>query len=147
MQRVIVTVKRQDEAQMRDLELPSDVEAGRLAEMVAQALRWDTDMAGQPVRYEIMAEPPGRTLQPHESLEAAGVWDGAWLIFQPSGALGGLRRQAPSGRGPATGQPPVTGPMTGWRPLGIDLPTGPAPEDEETPSDKGGFVWKQLDEG
>ena len=85
MQRVIVTVKRQGEARVRDLEVPAEVEAGQLVEMIARALRWESNPAGQLIQYEIMAEPPGRILNSQESLAEAGAWDGAWLTFQPLG--------------------------------------------------------------
>ena len=64
MQRVIVTVKRKDENKVRDLEVPAEVEVGQLTEMIAKALRWETDPAGQPIQYKIMAEPPGRAAGP-----------------------------------------------------------------------------------
>ena len=140
MQRVIVTVNRQGEARVRDLEVPAEVEAERLSKMIAQALRWDSDQAGEHIEYEIMAEPPGRTLLPHETLADAGVWDGAWLVFQRPGS------SPPPPPSPPL-PPPISGqgPVAGWRSLGIDLPTGPEPEQEETPAEEIGFVWKQLD--
>jgi len=143
MQRVIVTVKHQCEAQVRDLEVPAEVEAEHLSKMIAQALRWDSDQAGEPIEYEIMAEPPGRTLLPHETLADAGVWDGAWLVFQRPGS------SPPPPPPPPVRPPPIggKGPLEGWRPLGIDLPceTGPEPKQEEAPAEETGFVWKQLD--
>jgi len=141
MQRVIVTVKRQDEARVRDLEVPAEVEAGRLAEMIACALRWESDPAGQPIQYEIMAEPPGRILGAQESLAEAGAWDGAWLVLQPLG------EEPPAPLPPSPPEPVAPpfyndGPVVGTLPL--DLPTGEEPEQEGT-SDEVGFVWKQLD--
>jgi hypothetical protein len=135
MQRAIVTVKRQQESRVRDLEVPTDVEAGRLARMIAQALHWESDAAGQPIEYEIMAEPPGRTLGAQESLAEAGAWDGAWLVFQP---VGGLPPPPPS---PPPGPPEERPP--GWGDW--DLGQLPGPEQEEAPLERTGFVWKQLD--
>lgn len=143
MQRVIVTVKRQGEARVRDLEVPAEVEAGRLAEMIARALHWDSDQAGQPIQYEIMAEPPGRTLHTQESLADAGVWDGAWLVFQPPGGAPSPRPSPPPFPQPSPS--PGQGPVTDWRPVGIDLPAGSEPEREDTRPEKSGFVWKQVD--
>ena len=144
MQRVIVTVKRQGEARVRDLEVPAEVEAERLSKMIAQALRWDSDQAGEHIEYEIMAEPPGRTLHPQESLADAGVWDGAWLVFQRPGDDVSPQTHPPDVRQTTSGG---QGPVAGWRSLGIDLPTGPEPEqkEEETPAEEIGFIWKQLD--
>jgi hypothetical protein len=83
MQRVIVTVKRDDEARVRDLEVPAEIDSARLTRLIAEALRWDGDASGVPQAYDIEAHPLGRTLQPEESLSSAGVWDGAWLVFHP----------------------------------------------------------------
>jgi len=142
MQRAIVTVKRQQESRVRDLEVPTDVEAKRLAQMIAQALHWESDAAGQPVEYEIRAEPPGRVLNPQESLSDASVWDGAWLVLEP---VGSLPAPPPPPPPPPPPGPPVkgTGPIEGWRSLGLDLPSGS--EQKETAPEEGGFVWKQLD--
>jgi hypothetical protein len=83
MQRVVVTVKKKDEARVRDLEVPADMDAVRLAQQIARALGWSSDRAGQPLTYQIEAHPLGRMLQPGESLASAGVWDGSWLVLHP----------------------------------------------------------------
>ena len=83
MQRVVVTVKRKDEARVRDLEVPADIDAIRLAKLIASALGWASDRAGQPLTYQIEAHPLGRFLQAEESLASAGVWDGSWLVLHP----------------------------------------------------------------
>ncbi len=140
MARVIVTVKRSTEARVRDLEVPADLETTQLAELIVNALQWQSDAAGQAVRYEIKAEPLGRVLRPNESLAEAGVWDGSWLVFQPVGC----RIQGPAGPPPPS---PKAGPLGSWRPLGIDVPD--TASDEQPPSDdakpESRFVWKQLD--
>ncbi|MBM4431432.1 MAG: hypothetical protein FJ026_13975 [Chloroflexi bacterium] len=144
MERAIVTVKRQGEAWVRDLEVPTDVEATRLVELIAETLRLKTDAAGQPVEYELEAHPPGRKLKPDETLHSAGVWDGSWLVLKPIG------RVAPDQPLPPTTQ--GSGPVMGWRPLGVDLP-GQAPSQEQLEgqpmshaTERGsGFVWEQLD--
>jgi len=85
MQRVVVTVKRKDEARVRDLEVPADIDAVSLAKQIARQLGWASDRAGRPLAYQIEAHPSGgsegRMLQPGESLASAGVWDGSWLVF------------------------------------------------------------------
>ena len=145
MQRVIVTVKRQEETRVRDLEVPAEVKAGRLAEMIAQALHWESDAAGQPVQYEIMAEPPGRILDAQESLAEAGAWDGAWLVFQPLGGAPPVPPEPPPPPRPTTPVPIAQGPVGGWEPLGIDVPADSEPQQEATDSDEIGYVWKQVD--
>ncbi|HEX9990670.1 MAG TPA: EsaB/YukD family protein [Chloroflexia bacterium] len=229
MQRVIVTVKRKDEARVRDVEVPANVEMLRLADLIARAMRWESDPAGQPLYYNIEAHPLGRLLEPDESLGSAGVWDGSWLVLHPvrqevraappqpeytapqaleatpptwgtvpplqaeqqAGAADAInagevsdsplaspfaRRSIfgdtpfPGQTGPAEETPPPytpapnlqaqtspftpadepepTGAFSGWRSLGIDLPTGlsSAPEEPQEKRDSGGFVWRQLDD-
>jgi hypothetical protein len=83
MQRVIVTVKRKDEARVHDVDVPANVESERLADLLARALRWESDHSGQPMQYVVEAHPLGRVLDPDESLWSAGVWDGSWLVLHP----------------------------------------------------------------
>jgi len=83
MGRLVVTVKRKGDSRVRDVEVPADVGAGELAALVARTLRWDSDAAGQPLTFAIEAQPPGRLLEPHESLADAGVGNGAWLVLHP----------------------------------------------------------------
>lgn len=137
MESVIVTVKRQGEAQVRDLEVPLDITVGELAQQMAAAFGWSSD-------YQVYAMPPERVLPPHETLIQSGVWDGAWLVFQPPGtpARSGGLTAAP--HPPAPAPQPDSPPLLGWIPLGI--PTSPNPPDEAPPPSSGGFVWKQIDE-
>ncbi|HYO49006.1 MAG TPA: EsaB/YukD family protein [Chloroflexia bacterium] len=242
MQRVIVTVKRKDEARVRDVEVPANVEMLRLADLIARAMRWESDPAGQPLYYNIEAHPLGRLLEPDESLGSAGVWDGSWLVLHPvrpqvqvappqpeytapqaleaapptwdsvastqapPQAESQVQQQAgatdatnagevvdsplasPFARrsifgdtpfpgqtepaeetpqpyaaipdyqaqtSPATGfspapadEPELGSAFSGWRSLGIDLPTGlsSAQEEPQEKRDSGGFVWRQLDD-
>ncbi len=138
MERVIVTVRRKDEPRERDLEVPAEIESNRLAELIARALRWDSDAAGQPVDYRIEVYPLGRFLRPDESLKSAGVWDGARLTLHPVGS-GSMPSVSP--------QKKPVGPVSGWRPLDIVPPSGSdqdsAPPEEKKPSS--GFVWKRVD--
>lgn len=124
MYRVIVTVKRIDEKRGRDLEVPAEIKVTRLAEMIAQALRWEMGWNGKPMRYQIEAQPLGRFLQPAESLASAGVWDGAWLVLHPEGStqLAGIPREDYQDQ---KARPPLSmaGPVTGWRSLGLDQPS------------------------
>jgi hypothetical protein len=83
---VIVTVKRKDDAQVRDLDVPVNTPAEHLASIVAMALGWNVDTAGNPIYFEIEVHfPNGRTrrLQSNESLAEVDAWDGCWLVFHP----------------------------------------------------------------
>jgi hypothetical protein len=142
VQSVIVTVKHRDQADARDLEVPADVEIAGLAGLLAATFGWDQDRPGRPVHYQIAAHPLGRTLRPEESLAAAGVWDGAWLMFEPIGT-GAF---APGPLVALTGDQPAGGPVTGWRALGgaasaVGSSATPAGADPGV-----GFVWNQLDD-
>ena len=158
MHRVIVTVKRQNEARIRDLEVPAEVAATQLSQLIAQALRWNRDPAGRPVEYEIVAEPPGRPLRPRESLAEAGAWDGAWLVFRPRSASPASVPAPLPPRPPVAAPPSGEGPVVGWQPLDIELPSSQEPEavgfggqspDIEPPAgwepEPGGFGQAPLD--
>jgi len=113
MEHVIVTVKRKGEAQVRDLEVPVEMTAEDLTQQVASALGWGGN-------YEIYAVPPDRVLQSHETLVQSGVWDGAWLVFQPVGSPATPKfSPAPI---PPPDSPSSSGPVGGWRPLDITPP-------------------------
>ncbi len=92
MERAIVTVMRQGEQHARDLELPTDVQVGRLTTLIVSALHWDRSTVQAP-SYEVEARPLGRFLQPHETLASAGVWDGSWLIFHEQSSTTHTRRK------------------------------------------------------
>lgn len=145
MQRVIVTVKRYDETQARDLEVPAEVEANRLAELIARALRWETGWSGKPLRYQIEAQPLGRFLLPNETLASARVWDGSWLILHAEGStqLAGIPRMPEPDQLPTLRAPTAT-PVSGWRSLGIDLPdsSNQMPSEEQH---SGVSPWKKLE--
>jgi len=131
MERIIVTIKCQDESQERDLELPADLSTEALVRELSLAWGWkDT--------YEIYAQPPERLLAPHETLAQAGVRDGARLIVQPSG------RRWSQGDVASSRTPPLGGPVIGWRPLGVTA--GQPPAEPEPPPSSGGYTWKRVDE-
>ena len=134
MAKAIVTVKRVEEARVRDLELPVDVPSAQLAEMVAKALGWDMDATGYPVSYNIEAHPPGRLLNSGETLAQAGAWDGSWLVFHPRGAI---HASVPG----SSVVNPVTAPKAPIPPA-FTTPVAPA----DPPPAASGFVWKRIDE-
>jgi hypothetical protein len=133
MGRVIVTVVSNALNDERDLELPSDVSVRLLAELVARALGWDARPAANTGLSRVEARPLGRFLEPHETLEDAGVWDGAWLIFHDTAD------ERDAGR-------PASGPARAWRPLDLDhaLPGG-APREGDVPGGSPRRTpWKRL---
>lgn len=80
MEKVIVTVVREGQAVGLDLELPAEVEAHTLAQLIAA---WfDPAAPGVDRPWRLEAHPPGRLLRPDETLANAGAWDGSWLILK-----------------------------------------------------------------
>lgn len=80
MEKVIVTVMRAGEPVGLDLEVPAELEAGALARLIAAC--FDQAVPEPDRSWQLEAHPPGRPLQPQESLASAGVWDGAWLMLK-----------------------------------------------------------------
>lgn len=108
MDHVLVTVKRVNEARVRDIMLPSDMPIGQLAALLAEKLEWNRDANDQPVSYMVEADPPGRYLRQDETLAQAGAWDGSWLVFHPrvggaANAAGLNVPDAPGGKSPLRG--------------------------------------------
>ena len=149
MTKAIVTVKRVEEARVRDLELPVDVPVVQLAETVAKALGWDLDATGYPVSYNIEAHPPGRLLDPGETLAQAGVWDGSWLVFHPRGAIHASAPVSAARSVPAAVPQPPPQPVPPVRSVPSVVPQPPPqPAQPAAPADtppSSGFVWKQID--
>lgn len=119
MEAVTVTVKRKDEAQLHDMQLPLDLPAVRLAESVALALDW-RDADGRLGNFVLEVFPPGSEqghfMRLNETLAEAGAWDGSWVVFHPSTAAPGVSEaQQPSvtaSQPPAPADTPV---VKGWR--------------------------------
>jgi uncharacterized ubiquitin-like protein YukD len=81
MRRVVVSVRREEEALGRDLEIPAELPAVELTRLLGSALGWAIDESWP---LHIRVEPQGRLLGDDESLEAAGVVDGTQLVFTPA---------------------------------------------------------------
>jgi hypothetical protein len=143
MERVIVTVQRSGEAQGIDLEMSTDLPVEAILQEIGLSLGWQGNL-------QAYADPPGRLLQPYESLAQAGVEEGAFLFLQYAG------RPLPESRfssgtaapAPGPGRSDTEGPVVGWRRLeGVSGDSGGAPPSSpSSPPSSGGFVWKQIDE-
>jgi hypothetical protein len=77
VQRVLVTVRHDNEVDGTDLSLPDELSAAELTDRVAVALDWPAETR----LLRIRLEPGGRLLEPRETLAQAGVRDGAVLVF------------------------------------------------------------------
>ncbi len=119
MEIVTVTVKRKDEAQLHDMQVPLDLPAVRLAESVALALDW-RDADGRLGDFVLEVFPPsseqGRFMRLDETLAEASAWDGSWVVFHPSTSAPGVgtapQPSATSSQPPAPADSPV---VKGWR--------------------------------
>jgi len=146
VERVTVSVSRRGDSNSRDLEVPADLQAGRLAGLIGLALGWEAGGDGKATTYVIEAHPPGRLLQPEETLADAGAWDGAGLVL---GTVDNLSRPGSPGAetirlSTAPGLP--DGPVAGWQSLDLDFSAGPAPAKPSRDKSAKGFVWKRVDE-
>lgn len=61
------------------MEVPADVAVRELVGLVVDALTGQP--ASDPDQFQLEAYPPGRVLEPAETLASAAVWDGAWLLI------------------------------------------------------------------
>jgi hypothetical protein len=151
MERIIVTVKRANEARVRDVELAADLPIEQIAEALAQKFGWDRDSNGRQVSYRIEAHPPGRDLDPGETLAQADTWDGAWLVLHPNGVKPPKPADASATSSPAApASVSTTGssPLLGFTPLG-NVPganqAAAAPPDDNAAPPIAGYTWKRVD--
>lgn len=92
MERVIVSVRLENDPEEWDLELPAEVQAAQLAGLIAGALN-SSSVADPPPRIE--AKELGRLLRDDETLASVGAWDGSSLILVQCGP----KNDDASGRG------------------------------------------------
>lgn len=139
MERVIVTVRHAGDGQSVDMELPANLSVEALQSEIMFTLGWSGDL-------EVYANPPGRVLEPNETLAEAGVWDGTFLIFQPVGKSSRGRERHPErpSRVARPARSKQDSPVAGWHPL--DLPAATEEKPPDSPPASGGFIWKQVDE-
>jgi uncharacterized ubiquitin-like protein YukD len=78
MKKVIATVKIDNvKKEAFDVEINSDTTASKILTMLCEAY-----YLGSEKNYNIFVANLGRLLQPNETLEEAGVWDGAIMILR-----------------------------------------------------------------
>ncbi len=149
MQRVVVSVKRYDESEERDLDLPVQVAASKLVELIAGGMEWGPKV----VYYEIWVNLLGRVLRHNETLAEAGVWDGAYLVLQPEGYRPSAVVRMPPfptavSSGVSTPPPSVSAPIPAGS-GGVVINWGGTASEQsvqsDTESSSASFVWKQLD--
>lgn len=78
MQSVIVTIKTDCSHATYDVEVPTDLESGRLAHNIVAAVRLvDRDFLSDTNAYRLRIDHLGRNLRADETFAEAGVWDGS----------------------------------------------------------------------
>ncbi len=149
MERVIVTVKKYNETQLRDLDIPAELEISQLSQAISSSLHWDKDAAGSLINYQIKAEPLGRVLQKTETLSSAEISDGAWLIFIPEAELNNIPRRSSTAIQPDKQKMRSASPLIGWRSLNnpeIEKQNSQEIPESEKPGNKtSNYVWKEID--
>jgi hypothetical protein len=88
MKRVVVTVKREGEARVQDLELPADVPVQEWLDEMVDVLKWERASDTLQIGYHLKAYGPrtseeGVPIPLQDTLEDAGVRDGFWLVGVP----------------------------------------------------------------
>ena len=147
MERVIVTVKRADEARVRDLDVPAGIGADELADVIASALHWDRDSSGKKNEFAIQADPPGRKLRQEETLLSAGVRDGAWLTFIQEGRDKAAKIDITGSVGTET-PGHSRGPIQGWKALEGIITESDSKNDQENDikdDNQSPYIWKEVD--
>lgn len=141
VEKAIVTIKWDNSSTTKDVELPVDIEAKRLSELLSAALASHGDRH-EALRYEIFVKDLGRALGPHETLADADIWDGAILILKPTG----MSKNTTSVSSPSALQVSASSsPVSRWQALDIELPENAEDSPEEQEKPKEGYVWKQVD--
>jgi hypothetical protein len=159
MARVIASVMLEGSGKVRDFEIPSNIEIENLIDELKQFFEVDTDSNGCDFIYHLEALPLGRMLEPTESLQEAGVWDGSILIMYAV-----PREEAAISEEPVWEMPVTPGidsgtqrnirgdmfesPLTGWRSMDIREAKDILPVDEGEPQTEGISPisgWRKLD--
>lgn len=77
MKKVIVTINIENKKKSYDVEIIAESDVSKMLAMLCAAYN-----LGSETNYNIFAAPPGRLLNPNETLEEAGVWDGAVITVK-----------------------------------------------------------------
>ena len=75
MDTAIITIKSQEGKPLMDLEIPFDMTAGELANILSNYMQMKSIQG-------LWAEPLHRELAGDETLKEAGVWEGSYIILQ-----------------------------------------------------------------
>jgi len=111
MSNVIVSVKLREQPREYDLEVPSDVPAQKLAELIIHNLD-PTGAIRDTLSVQFLRPGITRTLTADETLADAGLWDGAFLEIGPAGSTSAAVSRS------------WMDIVVQWEPLGLGVPDG-----------------------
>ncbi len=77
MKKVIISIKLDNRYEPLDVEVIAESSVAKM--LIALCAAYNL---GNGKNYSVFAAPPGRLLDPNETLEDAGVWDGAILTLK-----------------------------------------------------------------
>lgn len=129
---VTVSITDGEAAKPRDFEIPSSMTVRDIADKLLVILGQMGDLEQQVSSFEIEAVPLGRKLEPDETLEGAGVWDGSLLFLGPVAKPEEVVTEVAVEK---------KSPLVGWKKLDNALPKGRRTKTRQSKS----FVWKRLD--
>ena len=150
MSGVVINIKKSGDARYSVIEVSLEVEAEKLASMIASALNCNRDNRGNTLEFQLKLEASGRVISSYENLGNAKVMKGSALVLEPTGRVDTVSnapgRSAPQAA-PQSGAP--SSPVSKWRSLGLDFgnPTStPVPANNPAPvsSDAPASGWRPL---
>ncbi len=87
MLRIIIRVRREGEAQVFDAEVPAEVPAEQLSDMLARAFNWERTKTGQLTGYTLVKGGTDQVLRSQETLADVGLWEGAEILLRPKAGV------------------------------------------------------------
>lgn len=80
MKDIIITITDMKKRAFYDVEVPTDMEFGKLREDIVNSLNgYDPELMLNPARTEFLCYRTGRQVMAGETLATAGVWNGDYL--------------------------------------------------------------------
>lgn len=136
MAKIIISVMLEGSDKLRDYEVPSDMGSEELVERLVKEFGDYINLGEGEYGFQLIMAGAERPLDKSETLEEAGVWDGALLIIHPYRIMK-VEREA---RAEAEESP-----VAGWRALDTLYAKGKEKEKESKFKATTKFVWKRLD--
>jgi len=82
MENIIITVTNLTKSYFYDLEVPTNITIDKLKDDIVEALNgYNPDLFLKTATTELFCNRLGRQIQPEETLENAGVWNGDYITI------------------------------------------------------------------